>query len=226
MTGQWQLGNKLRVALGNYFEIYRLNAQIEDPAILATYAASGLSAAAPVALVTRAIQYSHYDPHFGLEWRASPNLSFRANAGSSITQPYAGLVSGFGSISIPNAAAHNYTNTIPNFSLQPETTVSYNLGLDNRFRDGSVFSMDLYDLTVHNVFLSNSTILPVGRQPAAGARRDPDLRGHVVHQLEPDQRADPAQLRTRSCSCRGSRRSASGTTSRRRCSARTTTSCR
>jgi outer membrane receptor protein involved in Fe transport len=168
VTGQWQLGSKLRVALGNYFEIYRLNAQIEDPAVLAAYATLGNSNAAPVALVTRAVQYSHYDPHLGIEWRASPNLSLRANAGSSITQPYAGLVSGFGSISIPNAAQHNYTNTIPNFNLKPETTVSYDLGLDNRFKDGSVFSMDLYDLTVHDVFLSNSQVFGTAANPPPG----------------------------------------------------------
>jgi len=168
LTGTWQLGNKLRVSLGNYFEIYRLNAQIEDPAVLATYAALGNSAASPVALVTRASQYSHYDPHLGFTWRASPNLSLRGNMGSSITPPYAGLVSGFGSISIPNAAAHNYTNTIPNFALSPETTVSYNLGLDNRFRDGTVFSLDLYDLTVHNVFLSNSTVFGTAANPPPG----------------------------------------------------------
>jgi outer membrane receptor protein involved in Fe transport len=168
LTGQWQFGDKLRVALGNYFEIYRLNAQIENPAVLAYYASLGNSNAAPVALVTRASQYSHYDPHLGLEWRASPNLSLRANAGSSITQPYAGLVSGFGSISIPNAAAHNYTNTIPNFALKPETTVSYDLGLDNRFHDGSVFSLDLYDLTVHDVFLSNSTVFGTAANPPPG----------------------------------------------------------
>jgi outer membrane receptor protein involved in Fe transport len=167
-TGTWQLGNKLRVSLGNYFEIYRLNAQVEDPAVLAYYASLGNSNAAPVSLVTRASQYSHYDPHAGFTWRASPNLSIRGNAGSSITQPYAGLVSGFGSISIPNAAAHNYTNTIPNFALKPETTVSYNLGLDNRFRDGTVFSMDLYSLTVHDVFLSNSTVIGTAASPPPG----------------------------------------------------------
>jgi outer membrane receptor protein involved in Fe transport len=168
LTGTWQFGEKLRVSLGNYFEIYRLNAQIEDPAVLAFYAALGNSNASPVALVTRATQYSHYDPHLGLQWRASPNLSLRANMGSSITPPYAGLVSGFGSISIPNAAAHNYTNTIPNFGLKPETTVSYNLGLDHRLRDGSVFSLDLYDLTVHDVFLSNSQVFGTAASPPAG----------------------------------------------------------
>ena len=158
LTGSFQLSEKLRAALGAYFEIYRLNAQIEDPNVLLAYANAGNSAAAPVALVTRSNQYSHFDPHLGLEFRVNRDLSLRASAGSSITQPYPALVSGFGSITIPNAAQPNYVNAIPNFSLKPETTVAYDLGLDQRFHDGSIVSMDLYDDTVHDVFLANTTI--------------------------------------------------------------------
>ncbi len=162
LTGTWQLTDNLRLALGNYFEIYRLNAQIEDPNVLAAYAARGNSSAAPVSLVPRGETYSHYDPHFGVEYRVNPNLSVRASAGSSITQPYPSLVSGFGSISLPNAASHNYSVNIPNFNLKPETTVSYDLGFDQRLADGGVLSIDAYHLTVHDVFLSNTTtIAPV-----------------------------------------------------------------
>jgi outer membrane receptor protein involved in Fe transport len=83
----------------------------------------------------------------------------RANAGSSITQPYPSIVSGFGSITVPNAAQANYVNSIPNFDLKPETTVGYDVGLDQRLPDGGVVSADLYDITVHDVFLSNTTNL-------------------------------------------------------------------
>jgi outer membrane receptor protein involved in Fe transport len=159
LTGTFQLNDRLRVALGNYFETYRLNAQIEDPAILAYYASLGNSGAAPVALVSRGQTYSHYDPHIGLEFRPSRDLSLRLNGGSSITQPYPALVSGFGSITIPNAAQNNYVNSIPNFSLKPETTVAYDAGLDQRLPDGGVLSMDLYDNTIHDVFLANTTNL-------------------------------------------------------------------
>jgi outer membrane receptor protein involved in Fe transport len=163
LTGLFQLSPRLRLALGNYFEIWHLDAQIEDPAVLAQYAALGTSAAAPVALISGKQRYSHYDPHVGLEWRASPTLSVRFNGGSSITEPYPSILSGFGSITLPNAAnGNNYTNSIPNFNLKPETTVAYDLGFDNRLRDGSVFSVDAYDITVHDVFLSQqSTIAPI-----------------------------------------------------------------
>ena len=157
LTGTFQLNPKLRVSLGNYFEIYKLNAQIEDPAVLLAYAQAGTAAAAPVALVSRTQNYSHYDPHLGIEFRANRNLSLRADAGSSITQPWPALVSGFGSVSIPNAAQSNYVNTIPNFNLKPETTVVYDAGLDYRLPDGAVASVSLYDQTVHDVFLTNTT---------------------------------------------------------------------
>lgn len=157
LTANVQLSERLRLAIGNYLEIYRVNAQIEDPAVLAQYAALGNSAASPVSLVPRMQTYTHYDPHVGFEYRVNQSLSLRLNGGSSITQPYPALVSGFGAISIPNAAQSNYVNTIPNFSLKPETTVSYDFGLDQRLADGGVLSADVYDFTVHDVFLTNTT---------------------------------------------------------------------
>jgi len=157
LTGTFQLMPKLRLSLGNYFEIYKLNAQIENPAVLLNYAQMGLAAAAPVALVGRGQTYNHYDPHLGLEFRPTRDLSLRATAGSSITQPYPALVSGFGSVSIPNAAQSNYVSTIPNFNLKPETTVVYDAGLDQRLSDGGVLSLDVYEQTVHDVFLTNTT---------------------------------------------------------------------
>ncbi|MDB5094924.1 MAG: hypothetical protein JWO85_3025 [Candidatus Eremiobacteraeota bacterium] len=171
LTANLQLTEKLHLAVGNYFEIYRVNAQIEDPLVLDYYAKLGNSAAAPVALVPRAVTYTHYDPHLGAEYRVNRNLSLRLNGGSSITQPYPALVSGFGAISIPNAAQSNYVNSIPNFALKPETTVAYDIGFDQRLTDNGVLSMDAYDFTVHNVFLSNTTNLGTivglcGPQPA------------------------------------------------------------
>ena len=160
VTGTFHVNNKLTVALGNYFTTFKLNAQIEDPAVLNLYAQAGSAAASPVALVTRSTNYSHYDPHLGLEFRASQDTSLRASAGSSITQPYPSLVSGFGSITIPNAAnGGNYTNSIPNFNLKPETTVAYDVGFDQRLHDGGILSFDYYNFTVHDVFLANTTNL-------------------------------------------------------------------
>lgn len=160
LTARFALTPRLTAALGNYFEIYRLNAQVEDPTVLAAYAAKGNSGAAPVSLVSRASTYDHYDPHVGLQYRVSNATSLRVNGGSSITQPYPALVSGFGSINIPNAANPNYTVNIPNFNLKPETTVAYNVGVDQRFANDNILSLDAYDLNVHNVFLSQTQAIP------------------------------------------------------------------
>jgi len=160
LTGTFQLNPKLRLSIGNYYEIYKLNAQIEDPTVLNKYATMpGVmnAGASPVALIPVGQTVSHYDPHIGVSYRVNRDLSLRAAAGSSITQPYPGLVSGFGSISIPNAAQNNYTNSIPNFNIKPETTVVYDAGFDQRLHDGGVLSLDAYDLTVHDVFLTNTT---------------------------------------------------------------------
>jgi outer membrane receptor protein involved in Fe transport len=159
LTGTFQLTDRLTVALGNYFEIWNLAAQIENPAVLIQYAGLGNSAAAPVALIPGHQNYDHYDPHAGLTYRVNPNLILRASAGSSITAPYASIVSGFGSVTQPNVAQPNYSQSIPNFNLKPETTVAYDAGFDYRLPDGGVFSLDAYDDTVHNVFLTSTTFI-------------------------------------------------------------------
>lgn len=160
LSGIFQVTPSFRVALGNYLENYRLNAQIEDPAVLQHYATLGSAAASPVSLIGQNTNYTHYDPHIGLEWRVDARTSLRANGGSSITQPYPALVSGFGSITLPNAAnGQNYTNSIPNYNLKPETVVAYDFGADHRLPDGGVISADVYDITIHNVFLSQTTTL-------------------------------------------------------------------
>lgn len=179
LTGLFQLSAKLKLAVGNYFEIYKVQPQSENPATLTQYAALGNAGAAPVNLVTTPTTFSHYDPHIGLEYRVDPSISLRANFGSSITQPYASILSGFGNITIPNAANNqSYTVAIPNASLKPETTVTYNLGADKRLGDGTVLSFDAYHINTHNVFISQSqTIVP----PAAYAGASSAVQTNYVN---------------------------------------------
>ncbi len=156
LTGTFQLTNKLSMGLGGYLELYNLHAQIEDPAVIAAYAAAGNAAAAPVSLISSVQTYSHFDPHIGFEYRYSPNLSLRASAGSSITPPFGSQVSGFGSITIPNAANNQtYQVAIPNPTLLPEVSVAFDGGFDLRVLGGAVLSTDAYEITTHNVFLTN-----------------------------------------------------------------------
>jgi outer membrane receptor protein involved in Fe transport len=154
-TGLLQLSNALQASLGLYFTNYRSAAQIEDPAVLAQYAAGPGSGYAPVALVSRTNTVNHLDPHVGFTYRVDQNLVLRANGGSSVTLPYASLISGLGSVDLPNGANNQaYTLSLANSSLRPETTVAYDLGFDYRLPDSSIFSVDAFDNTVHNIFAS------------------------------------------------------------------------
>jgi outer membrane receptor protein involved in Fe transport len=163
LTGLWQINPKLQVGLGNYFTFEHLTYQYTDPAQVSAAAALLYAAGKTLAgaepsnstLLMGSAAHVHYDPHVQAQYRLNPNASLRATAGSSITTPYASLVSGFGAFR-PNTTATTDLLTLPNTALQPETTVAYDIGADIRARDGSVFSLDLFDNNIHNVFVNVS----------------------------------------------------------------------
>jgi len=169
-TAQLQLTPALQTSLGLYFTNYRSSAQVEDPNVLAAYTAGPGTAYAPVALVDRTNTVNHVDPHIGLTYRVDQNLVLRASGGSSVTLPYASIISGLGSVDRPNGANNAaYTLSLANSSLRPETTVAYDLGFDLRLRDSGIFSFDAYNNTVHNIFASvTSAIPPVASVVAPG----------------------------------------------------------
>jgi outer membrane receptor protein involved in Fe transport len=171
LTAQNQLAPALQSAIGLYYTNYHSQAQTENPAVLATYATStGGVGSAPVALVQNYNSVHHFDPHIGFTFRADPNIVIRATGGSSITLPYASLISGIGSVDLPNGANNMaYTLTLANSGLEPETTVAYDLGTDIRLPDTSIFQVDLYDNTIHNIFANvKTTIAPVAGITAPG----------------------------------------------------------
>lgn len=163
LTALWQINDRLQLGLGNYFTFEHLTYQYTDPAQVAaaaavTYAPGKTLAGAEqsdATLLTGVGSHVHYDPHVQAQYRLNPNVSLRATAGSSITTPYASLVSGFGAFR-PNNTNAPVTDllTLPNVSLQPETTVAYDVGADIRARDSSVFSFDVFNNNIHNVFVN------------------------------------------------------------------------
>ena len=177
LTGQFQLTPKLQFAFGNYVTSYTANAQTQSLTALATYASSitnpnglvvsgvaqaGSQSATPVTLVPVTNSFSHYDPHFGFNYRLNSDVSLRFTAGSSITTPYASQISGFGSVDLPNGANNNtYTLTSPNPNLKPEVTVAYNLGGDFRLNGGALVTIDAFDNAIHNAFARNTTALSI-----------------------------------------------------------------
>ena len=164
LTGQFQLTPMLQLGLGGYYEHYNSFAHTEDPAVLNTFATtnclnplctSTTTQSAPVVTVGVPNVFSHFDPHLGLVFRPSRDLALRATAGSSVTMPYAFLISGLGSVTIPNSANNQqYQLSVANTALKPETTVAYDAGFDFRVPDGSILSMDYFNDTIHNIFMS------------------------------------------------------------------------
>jgi hypothetical protein len=100
---------------------------------------------------------SHFDPHLSFIVRPSSDTSVRIAWGTSATFPFVGQVSGNAGYEPYATSAPSYTDGIlvaKNPSLQPEVSTAYNLGADHRFSNGSVFSGDITDTVIHNVFQS------------------------------------------------------------------------
>lgn len=158
-----QLMPKLEFDFGAYFTHYLINAQQESPALLAadtaSFGATGRTGAIPVVLSPIQNAASHFDPHFGLFWRPTRDWGVRFTAGSSITIPYAMLVSGFTTYA---QGATNTTVTSPNPNLNYETLVTLDLGSDWRTPDGTVLSADIYNTVVHNPWLAPKVLICPG----------------------------------------------------------------
>ncbi len=161
LTGQFQLTPKIELDFGNYFTHYAIFGQQESPTFLNAFGAAQIAAGDPVNLNLAPIvlsgfvnSASHYDPHLGLVWRPTRDISIRATAGSSISVPYASLVSGLVSLT---TATNGFAFIIPGPTIKPETIVAYDLGGDVRFKNGTVFSVDVFNDYVHNTWLQTQT---------------------------------------------------------------------
>ena len=160
LTGLFQVTPKLQVAFGNYLTVYSPDAQVENPQTLAAFTAQGIPGAAPLDLVHTGTSYTHYDPHLGLNYRVSRDASLRFTGGSSVTLPFASVISGIDRVDLPNGSnSQTYTLTQANPGLRPETQVSYDLGGDVRLHDGGLFSADAYNITIFDAFAANNAPL-------------------------------------------------------------------
>ncbi len=121
LSAQIQVTSKLEADFAGYFTYYNIGAQQENPAVAAMFnallAPSGRTGATPIVLSPVVNSASHFDPHFGLEYRPNRDLAFRFTAGSSMSIPYASLVSGFTTYAQGSTST---TVTTPNAALLPE----------------------------------------------------------------------------------------------------------
>jgi hypothetical protein len=143
----------LKLGIGAYFTLWKLDYLIEDPAIVAANPTVDFNDL-PISLVGRSRTYGHTDPHIGLNFRPSSKFALRASAGSGITVPYASQVSGLPSVGNASGTTNGeavLSNVNPN--LNPETTVAYDVGTDVVLPNTSLLSIDLFHNTIHNPFL-------------------------------------------------------------------------
>ncbi|MDP9017521.1 MAG: TonB-dependent receptor, partial [Candidatus Eremiobacteraeota bacterium] len=182
LTALLQVTKKLQLGIGNYLTVQKLDTQMTDPAAAAaaanldfdpiTHKPTGrFNGAEPsdASLIHNVVMHTHYDPHFQAQYRMNSDISLRANAGSSVTMPYAGVTSGFTSLSINSGPdGKSDTLSVKNPQLLPEVTVAYNVGFDARLRNGMLVSADAFNNTIHNVFVSYSQLIPnlPGRNPS------------------------------------------------------------
>jgi Carboxypeptidase regulatory-like domain/TonB dependent receptor/TonB-dependent Receptor Plug Domain len=101
-----------------------------------------------------------YDvPRASLAWRASKDVAVRASTGFSITAPYLSLLEN----SLPQPAQFpilygQVTNNAG--SVRPETAFGWDLGADVRTGRDSVASADVYETTLHDQFLTTTSLSP------------------------------------------------------------------
>ncbi|HEX3463834.1 MAG TPA: TonB-dependent receptor [Candidatus Elarobacter sp.] len=107
---------------------------------------------------------SRFDPHLALTLRPSNDVSYRASWGTSTTFPYVGQLSGLATYEQPAQSLGVYalggSLTEKNANLKPEVAIAYDVGVDKRFKNGSVVSLDLQDSVIHDVFEELTTSVP------------------------------------------------------------------
>jgi outer membrane receptor protein involved in Fe transport len=177
-TGLLQLSPKLQSSLGLYYTTWNANYQIENPATLLAYenVPVGGASTAPVDFLKQSRSFSHFDPQIGFVYRPSTNMALRASAGSGVTVPYAGQISGLANLTLANGADNFvFTYQTPNANLLPETTVAYDLGGDLRLGDAGILSIDGFDNTTHNVWVTST--VPGTPATVPGCQIPPAING-------------------------------------------------
>ena len=197
LSGTFKLDPALKLAVGLYQTNWKLEYLTEDPAIIAANPGTDILNL-PLSLVGETRTVSHFDPHIGLNYRPTPDFALRFSAGSGITVPYAGQVSGIPSVTNPSGTFNQEAVLQDvNPDLNPEVTVAYDLGTDIVLHGGPLVKADLFDNTIHNAFVLST--FPAA--PQAGAPRPYQLEQQWLN--GPIERTYGLELEVRSPNRRG-----------------------
>ncbi|MGH7736340.1 MAG: TonB-dependent receptor domain-containing protein [Candidatus Tyrphobacter sp.] len=109
-------------------------------------------------------------PRLALTWQPNDNTSWRVAAGYSIAPPFLALVSSPGSTpteiinGLPNLG---FSESLNNGQIAPETALGIDLGLDHRIGRSGVVSIDAYDTTLRNMYLTSTMLVNQNYYPSS-----------------------------------------------------------
>ncbi|HEY8298289.1 MAG TPA: TonB-dependent receptor [Candidatus Baltobacteraceae bacterium] len=153
LRGNFQLNDRLTVAIANYFNNYRSTYPTKctlGGGNGCTFDGNGF--------VFNTTTHAHYDGRVAVEYRPSASLALRLSAGSAIAPPYLALLSGTLQPISFNSKSNIATEKVNSGALSPETAFGYDLGADYRFRDGvTTLSGDVYQTNLFNHFITETT---------------------------------------------------------------------
>jgi len=177
LTGDFHVLRNVGINLDLYDTTWNvIGVQRANPASLTDTTLTGLNR-----------KVSRFDPHVAFTFPPMTDVAFRAAAGSSATFPYVGQVSGLATYQTPAISlgppySGGGTLTEKNPNLLREVSVAYSLGMDKRFGNGSVASLDLQSPSSttcsrrsHRANISRRT-RPVARTPPTPAKASSSRR--------------------------------------------------
>ncbi len=101
--------------------------------------------------------HSYDAPRLSFSWRPSQNSAVRASTGFSIAPPYINLLTN--STAGPDRQPATYFTVTNNAGdVKPETAFGFDLGMDQRLAANTIVSADVYQTTLHNQFLSTTSL--------------------------------------------------------------------
>jgi hypothetical protein len=100
-----------------------------------------------------------YDaPRLAFAWRPGVNTAVRASTGFSVAPPYIELLTNSSAATPDRTPPTNFTSTGNAGDVRPETAFGFDLGADQRLRGDLTVSADVYQTTLHDQFLSTTSL--------------------------------------------------------------------
>ena len=146
LTGEFPVSQRLTLKAGAYQTIWNLSGTQTGPFVT-------VNGKTIVTTIPLQRTVSRFDPHVALIFAPAAGESFRISAGTSTTFPYASQVSGRSLYTPPSGTGGGSGSlTQKNPGLNPEHATEFDLGMDKRFGDGTILSLDLASTNISNVF--------------------------------------------------------------------------